>query len=67
LAHQLGKPLLHLHIEQGIDEAARQLRSFVEANGIAVLNVAGPRASSEPDTGKFVKAVLNHALKPSYA
>jgi hypothetical protein len=64
LVRQLGKPLLHLCVEQGVVEAARQLRSFVESNGITVLNVAGPRASGEPDTGKFVKAVLDRALKP---
>ena len=63
LALQLGKPMLHLCVTQGIVEAARQLRSFVESHGIVTLNVAGPRASGEPDTGLFVKCVFDRAFK----
>jgi hypothetical protein len=63
LALQLGKPMLHLCVTQGIVEAARQLRSFVESHGIVTLNVAGPRASGEPDTGIFVKFVFDRAFK----
>ena len=63
LALQFGKPMLHLCVTHGIVEAARQLRSFVESHGIVTLNVAGPRASGEPDTGIFVRCVFDRAFK----
>jgi hypothetical protein len=47
----------------GIQETATQLNSFLKEHGIVVLNVAGPRASEEPEVSQFVKAVLSHALK----
>ena len=62
-AKQIGKPLLHLVASLEINEAAAQLGAFLKEHGIVVLNVAGPRASEEPDVGKFVQAVLSHALK----
>ena len=58
-ARELGKPLLHLVSAAKPDEAAGQLRAFIKKHGIGVLNVAGPRASQEPQTGEFVKAVLS--------
>ena len=48
----------------GIDEAATQLKDFIQTHAVVVLNVAGPRASDEPELGTFVKAVLSRALKP---
>lgn len=42
-------------------EAAVALRAFVEENEIERLNVAGPRASNEPDVGEFVRQVLELA------
>ena len=62
-----GKPWLHLDSSLGVVEAVRRLRRFIEEEGIATLNVAGPRASEEPDNGKFVHAVLSRALKPFIA
>jgi hypothetical protein len=47
-----------------VNEAATQLNAFIEEHDIVVLNVAGPRGSEEPETGRFVEAVLSHALKP---
>jgi hypothetical protein len=61
-AKEIGKPLLHLVSSIGIDEAATQLNAFLKEHGIVVLNVAGPRASEEPEVGQFVKAVLSRAL-----
>lgn len=63
-AETQGKPWLHLDASLGMAESARRLRRFIEENQIATLNVAGPRASDEPDTGPFVQAVLSRALKP---
>jgi Circularly permutated YpsA SLOG family len=63
-ARKIGKPLLHLVASLEVNEAAAQLSAFLKEHGIVVLNVAGPRTSEEPDIGKFVQAVLSHALKP---
>lgn len=57
-ARELGKPLLHLVSAIKPEAAARKLRAFMKKHKVAVLNVAGPRASQEPGTGEFVKAVL---------
>ena len=64
VAKEIEKPLLHLISSLEVKEAARQLDVFLKDHGIVVLNVAGPRASEEPDTGEFVQAVLSLALKP---
>ena len=59
-AVKLNKPCLHLH--SGQEDAAQALRDFVSDNEIATLNVAGPRASEEPECGIFVKEVLETAF-----
>jgi hypothetical protein len=63
IAVKIGKPLLHLVSSLEVEAAAAKLDAFQKDHGIVVLNVAGPRASEEPDTGKFVQAVLSRALK----
>lgn len=63
-AETQSKPWLHLDASLGMAEAARRLRRFIEEHNIATLNVAGPRASDEPDNGSFVQSVLSRALKP---
>ena len=70
LAERFGKPLLVLvqqeHSLGGTADATRELASrlaaFVDEQRIARLNVAGPRASTEPRIGVFVTAVLSAAL-----
>ena len=62
LAQQHGKPWIHLAREAHAGDAANQLRRFVEEHGIRVLNVAGPRASTEPGIGAFVLTVLDRAF-----
>lgn len=62
-ARKIGKPLLRLVSSLGAGRAATQLGAFLKEHGIRVLNVAGPRASEEPGTGRFVQAVLSRALK----
>ena len=59
-AQEHGKPVLHIH--SGDAEAGKRLAEFVAANAIQTLNVAGPRASNEPDVAAFVKRVLKHAF-----
>jgi hypothetical protein len=51
-----NKPCLYLH--PGQEDADQALRDFVADNEIATLNVAGSRASKEPQVGKFVREVL---------
>lgn len=62
LAQQYGKPWLHLAREAHRDDAAEQLRRFTQEHDIRVLNVAGPRASTEPEVGEFVRAMLDLAF-----
>ena len=62
LARQHGKPWLHVAREGARDDAGEQLRRFTQEHDIRVLNVAGPRASTEPEVGEFVRAVLDRAF-----
>ena len=56
------KPYLHLSKSMDGDSAAVKLRQFLEQNQIKILNVAGPRSSTEPAVEEFVKSVLAAAL-----
>lgn len=60
-AAQHGKPWLHLAKAAGGDPAP-VLRDFLAAHAVKVLNVAGSRASKEPDVAKFVAQVLTSVL-----
>src|SRR5262245_10091353 len=63
LARRLGRPCLHVSRERdGVEAAASALRAFLGAHGVRVLNVAGPRASGEPEAGAFARAVLDRAI-----
>jgi Circularly permutated YpsA SLOG family len=64
VAQRLGKPWLHLSREAtaNIQEAGRQVREFLLQHDVRRLNVAGPRATQEPEVGSFVEAVLTAAL-----
>ena len=55
-AKSLRKPCLHVH--PSADWKAT-LQRWIALNAIAVLNVAGPRASGAPAIGNFVKEVLD--------
>ncbi|MCB9769670.1 MAG: putative molybdenum carrier protein [Candidatus Omnitrophica bacterium] len=65
VAENLGKPCLHLPHQEGIDQAVQRLGEFIKRNEIGVLNVAGPRASGEPEVGEFVRVVLGRVLSRS--
>ena len=58
-----NKPCLHLHSRQS--DAAQAFRDFIAENKILVLNIAGPRASEEPEVGEFAKSVLAEAFPGS--
>ena len=55
LAAAMGKPCLHLYA--GMD-VTMVLRDFLAKHPVSVLNVAGPRESTEPGIGAFVMAAL---------
>lgn len=59
-AEQIGKPCLHVWPHNGWRDA---LAGRLAANRIAVLNVAGPRASKEPEVSAFVREVLDELLR----
>lgn len=58
LALLYGKPCLHLARDRDGDSAPAKLREFVRSRHIKVLNVAGPRLSTEPAAGSFTTEVL---------
>jgi len=61
-ARQHDKPCLHLSRATSGTDAGERLARFLEAYRIRVLNVAGPRASSEPEIAAFVTETLDRAL-----
>ncbi len=59
-AANIGKPWLHLcrDGEDSIEKSARQFRAFVAEHKACRINIAGPRASQQPEAGAFVHDVL---------
>ncbi len=60
-ANNLRRPWVEISRE-GTKDPAMTLRRFVLEHHVHVLNVAGPRASSEPEIAEFVNRVLTDAL-----
>jgi hypothetical protein len=68
IAQQFGKRFLHISRDEmtelsgsasaAVAESARQMVDFLDEHAIARLNIAGPRASQEPEIGAFVNQVL---------
>jgi hypothetical protein len=62
MAEKHAKPYIHLvGSVDGLD-CARQLAAFIELDNVKVLNVAGPRASTEAEVYQFVIDTLDVAL-----
>jgi hypothetical protein len=61
LARRLGRPLLVVHLER--DPSADEARRWIEARGIGVLNVAGPRESQRPGVGAEARAFLERLFR----
>jgi hypothetical protein len=63
IAERLGRPLLHLarNADEPVDLSARKFLEFLIEYRVQTLNVAGPRASQEPEIAEFVRSVLRAA------
>ena len=64
MAVRLGKPCLHLSSTggEGTSGQAREFLNFLSEHGVQTLNVAGPRASQEPEIADYVRSLLTDAL-----
>jgi hypothetical protein len=64
VARQQSKPCLHIAREKisSVLEAGEQLAEFLAEHQVERLNVAGPRASQEPDIAAFVDELLIAAI-----
>ena len=62
LAATHDKPCLHLSGLQDASDNAPQLAGFLRKNEVEVLNVAGPRASGEPEVAAFIQEIFNELL-----
>ncbi len=61
-AVEAQKPHLVIDVRQGVADCAQQLRAWLDANSIAVLNIAGPRASEALGIDLRVSEILNACL-----
>jgi hypothetical protein len=62
LATKHHKPWIHVHRGLSGDEPEQRVMHFLREHNIETLNVAGSRASKEPDVYKFVKRTLENSL-----
>jgi hypothetical protein len=59
IATRLGKPCLHIDFSLlSMDQASRKTAAWIESSGIKVLNVAGPRASSDPTIYEMTRELV---------
>ena len=60
LAQEMKKPVLHLHGQT--TAPGIQLRNFIEKHRLQILNIAGPRASREPNIYNDEVGILDSAF-----
>ncbi|QQS39966.1 MAG: putative molybdenum carrier protein [Acidobacteriota bacterium] len=66
IAKQYGKPAIHIDLRsESPEKAALRLRDWLERNGCRVLNVAGPRASSDREIYSLARLLIVDSLAPS--
>lgn len=66
LAQQMGKPFLVLDIlELSMEAAKAELREWLVSNRPRTLNIAGPRASKDPEIEKDTRQILVDVLSRS--
>lgn len=65
MALKHGKQLLHIDISLGqrLSDAGSLIASWIDMNRIETLNVAGPRASHDPDIYMEALNIISHALQ----
>ncbi|WGV28174.1 putative molybdenum carrier protein [Halotia branconii] len=63
-AQKYQKPYIHVCKQLTDINPVSQLQLFISNFGIVNLNVAGPRASNEPEVYQFVKEILDRAFLP---
>jgi len=61
LARRHGKPLLVVDLSRS--PSPEEVSRWIEAHGIAVLNVAGPRESQSPAIGREARAFLERLFR----
>jgi len=62
-AEEAGKPVLALDASRhSVDQAAALLTAFVADHSVRTLNVAGPRASGQPDVYAYVYETMMRML-----
>ena len=60
---QHRKPTLVINgSKRPVSNAAQQMRDFVNLHGIERINIAGPRASKEPNAHAYTKEAIEHLL-----
>jgi hypothetical protein len=59
-AQAFGKPCQHIYPAMDWRHA---IKAWLDSNAIQVLNIAGPRASSEPEISSFTTEVLEFTLQ----
>jgi hypothetical protein len=65
-AIQHKKPVIHLDMNKvTVEKGADLLHDFIENNGIEILNVAGSRASKDPDICTKTSQVLERCIMKS--
>ena len=63
LARQNGRPMLA--VDPADADAAQAVKQWLDRHAIRVLNVAGPRASVQPDVAELAAALLRQVLGPT--
>lgn len=63
IAERMEKPVIHIDLDSvSVEESAQDLRCWLERLGCRTVNIAGPRASSDPEIYGSVKSLLVQAL-----
>ncbi len=62
-AKRQKRPCIHVDMEDtAIDDAAKQVKAWIERKHIQVLNVAGPRVSEDPEIYDATMSLLESVL-----
>ena len=64
MAKKHGRPWIHLDLDKlSISDASKVIISWIDRNGIQVLNVAGSRASKDPEIYETTVEILKTVLE----